>query len=497
MMSLPSVAAIQHEAFAQQAADIPLVIDLDSSLLRIDLLHEQALAFVKENPLRIFMIVLWLLQGRAYLKRQLAKAVEMDVSCLPVNQDLADYAQAEHGKGRMVVLATAADFLIASKVARRFGFIDHVIASDGSTNLKGAFKARALAEAFPQGFAYAGDSWTDLPVWEAASRAVLVETSKSVTRRAEQVAEIEAVFLPKGQLRAILKAARLHQWVKNALVFVPLVLGGKMLEAEAWFSAGLAFLALGILASTTYLVNDLWDIEDDRRHWSKRNRPLASGAMSIKAAVIAVPAGLALSFLIGAFAGLPVAAMLFAYLVLTLGYSFAFKRKPVLDAFVLAVLFTLRLVVGIVAVDVVASPWLLVFSMFLFASLSFAKRQTEVQRMMEKGKDIGQKIAGRGYFAADLPFILGMGIASGMASVFIMVLYLTNDALFADFYGNSVWLWAIPPALFLWLSRIWMICQRGQLNDDPVAFALRDPKSLVICGFVGMAFVMAWAGVPI
>ena len=495
-MSLPSAVPVQHQASTQREADIPLVLDLDHTLLRTDLLHEQALAFVKENPLRIFLLIAWLWRGRAHLKRQLARAVEMDVWGLPINMELADYAQAEHDKGRLVVLATASDFLVASRMAQRFGFIGRVVASDGDINLKGAVKARALAEAFPDGFAYAGDSRADLPVWEAASRAVLVETSGNVARRAARLAEIEAAFARKRPLRAWVKAARLHQWAKNALVFIPLVLGGRMLEAEAWVSAGLAFLALGILASTTYLVNDLWDIEDDRRHWSKRNRPLASGAMSLTAAAIAVPAGLALSFAIGASCGPSVVAVLFAYLALTLGYSFAFKRKPVLDAFVLAVLFTLRLVLGIVAVGVAASPWLLVFSMFLFASLSFAKRQTEVQRTMEKGKDIGEKIAGRGYFAADLPFILGMGIASGMASVLIMVLYLADDALAADFYANSVWLWAIPPALFLWLSRIWMICQRGELHDDPVAFAIRDPKSLAICGVVGTAFVMAWAGIP-
>jgi 4-hydroxybenzoate polyprenyltransferase len=497
-MSLSSVAVTEHEGPARGQTDVPLVLDLDKTLLRTDLLQEQALAFVKENPLRVFLLVYWLLRGRAHLKRQLALLAEVDVHRLPVNDALAAYAEAEHAKGRLIVLATAADFLIASAVAQRFGFIARVIASNGKANLKGEAKAKVLAEAFPHGFAYAGDSRADLHVWTRATRAILVETSRGVTRRAQKLADVEASFPRRSSLRPVLKAARLHQWAKNTLVFVPLVLSGKMLEMDAWLSAGLAFLALGILASTTYLVNDLWDIEDDRRHWSKRNRPLASGRMSIKAAVIAVPAGLALSFLIGALSGPPsVVAVLFAYLALTLGYSFAFKRKPVLDAFVLAVLFTLRLVLGIVAVGAVASPWLLVFSMFLFASLSFAKRQTEVQRSLEQGKDIGQKIAGRGYFAADLPFILGMGIASGMASVLIMVLYLTDDALTAAFYGNSVWLWAIPPALFLWLSRIWMICQRGELHDDPVAFAIRDPKSLVICSFVGVAFVMAWAGVQV
>ncbi len=490
-MSLSPIATERNEA-----ADIPLVLDLDKTLLRTDLLAEQALAFVKTNPLRIFVLMIWLLKGKAFLKRQLAQAVEIDVQHLPANDELVEYAEAEHARGRKIILATASDLLVATKVAQRFSFIDRVLASDGTTNLKGSAKAEVLVQSFPQGFAYAGDSRADLQVWKEAERAVLVGTGLGVSRQAEKLTEIEASFPHTRRFKTLLKAARIHQWAKNSLVFVPLILGGKMLMMEAWISAGLAFLALGILASTTYLVNDLWDIEDDRNHWTKKDRPLASGRLSISAGVAAIPLGLALSFGLGALAGPPVVAVLFAYLVLTLGYSFAFKRKPVLDAFVLAVLFTLRLALGIAAVGVAPSPWLLVFSMFLFASLSFAKRQTEVQRVMEKGKDVGQKISGRGYFAADLPFILAMGVSSGMASVLIMVLYLSNDALFAAFYGNAQWLWAIPPALFLWLSRIWMICQRGELNDDPVAFAIRDPKSLMICGFVGIAFVMAWAGVP-
>lgn len=478
-----------------QAVDIPLVLDLDHSLLRTDVLQEQALAFAKKNPLRIWEIAVALFKGRAHLKRQLAKSSDIAVEHLPANEALVAYAQAEHDRGRLVVLATAADFLIASKVAQRFSFIDKIIASDGVTNLKGEAKARALTQAFPDGFAYAGDSRADLHVWKAAKRAVLVGTGKSLASLAAKVTEIEARFDKPHGLRAAITAARVHQWAKNGLVFVPIILGGQMLVPGSWLIGSIAFVALSVLASTTYIVNDLWDIDDDRQHWSKRNRPLASGQLPLATGVLAIPIGLAISFALGALVNAQVVMVLACYLALTLGYSFAFKRKPVLDAFVLAVLFTLRLVLGIVAVGVPPSPWLLVFSMFLFTSLSFAKRQTEVQRTLELGKDIGQKIAGRGYFAADLPFILGMGIASGMASVLIMVLYLTNDALFADFYGNAIWLWAIPPALFLWLSRIWMICQRGELNDDPVAFAIRDPKSLVICGFVGIAFIMAWAGV--
>ena len=477
---------------------LPLVLDVDNTLLRTDLLHESAIAFVKSNPLRIFLVLWWFWRGKAVLKRRLAERVQLDFGGLPVNAKLEEYATREHAAGRVVCLATAADEIFAIRLAQRFPFVDFVIASDGRRNLKGQAKAEALSERFPDGFVYAADSRSDLLIWQKASAIILVDASAGTSRKARALGKpVEAVFEhPKLDLRGWVKALRVHQWAKNVLIFIPLVLGGLFSDLSMWVEAGIAFLALSLMASATYLINDMWDIEDDRRHWSKRNRPLASGRMSLKQAAIVAPVALLVSLGLGVTMGPAVFATLVAYAVLTLGYSFAFKRKPVLDTFVLATLFTLRLVLGIAVVGVAASPWLLVFSMFLFTSLSFAKRLTEVLRFAEKSTDIEGKVSGRGYFVADTPFILSMGVSSGMASILIMVLYLTQDAFMVDFYGNSVWLWAIPPMLFLWLSRIWMIAQRGELMDDPVVFATRDPKSLMICAVVGVAFILAWQGIP-
>ncbi|WIY53944.1 UbiA family prenyltransferase [Devosia sp. YIM 151766] len=495
-MSTDSVTAIAIDSRMTEAA--PLVLDVDGALLRTDLLHESAIAYVKINPLGLIFLVWWLIQGKAVLKRKLAERVRLDIEHLPINTELEAYARLAHDNGRTICLATAADELLAIKLAQRFDFISFVIASNGRRNLKGLAKAFALKEQFPNGFVYAGDSRSDLHVWTAATSIVLAGANSATSRQARALGKpVEADFpRPRLGLRGWVKALRLHQWAKNVLVFMPLVLGGLFTDLTAWTNAALAFLALGILASATYLVNDIWDIEDDRRHWTKRHRPLASGLMTVKQAVIVTPLAFVVSLALGAMVGPAVVAVLLAYLVLTLCYSFGFKRKPVLDAFTLASLFTLRLILGIAAVGVVASPWLLVFSMFLFTSLSFAKRQTEVLRLMEKKQDTGDKIFGRGYFVADAPFILAMGVSCGMASILIMVLYLTQDALLVDFYGNADWLWAIPAILFLWLSRIWMLCQRGELLDDPVVFAMRDPKSLMLCAGLGLFFAMACLGVP-
>ena len=475
-----------------------LVLDVDNALLRTDLLYESAVAFVKVNPLHVFLLLYWLWQGKAVLKRRLADRVKLDFSVLPVNDALEAHARAQHDAGRPVCLATASDELLAIRLAQRFDFIDRVIASDGERNLKGPAKAEVVAQHFPQGFTYAADHGSDLHVWRKASGIILVNASAKTTAAARALGKpIEAEFRAQGLgLKGWLKALRVHQWSKNVLVFVPLVLGGLFWDVSSWMQAGLALIALNLMASSTYLINDVWDIEDDRRHWTKRNRPLASGRMSLKQAAIAAPGLLAISLGVGMLLGTNVLAVLLAYLVLTLGYSFAFKRKPVLDTFVLATLFTLRLVLGIAAVGVASSAWLLVFSMFLFTSLSFAKRLTEVLRFAEKNGDRDTLVSGRGYFVRDTPLILSMGVSSGMASIMMMVLYLTQDAFRVDFYGNSAWLWAIPAALFLWVSRIWMIAQRGELLDDPVVFAMRDPKSLILCGAVVVSFVMGWLGLP-
>ena len=284
---------------------------------------------------------------------------------------------------------------------------------------------------------------------------------------------------------------RPHQWAKNALVFVPLILAGLVSHVDAVYATTCAFVALGLVASSTYLVNDIWDLTDDRSHWSKRNRPLASGRLPLAPAIAAVPVGLFAGIAVAALAGPATVAVVLLYLAVTLLYSFVLKRIPILDGFVLAGLFTLRLGAGIVASGAPPSPWLLVFAMFLFASLSFAKRHTEVARVVERG---GTEVRGRGYKSIDLPLIMGVGMATGVAAVLIMVLYIINDAFRQSFYGNTAWLWGFPAILFLFVCRIWLKCGRGELHDDPVAFAVTDRPSLALGGTLMVCFGLAWSG---
>jgi 4-hydroxybenzoate polyprenyltransferase len=281
-------------------------------------------------------------------------------------------------------------------------------------------------------------------------------------------------------LTILRRSLRLHQWAKNLLIFVPLVLGGKGELGAAWSTALIGFLALGFTASATYIINDLWDMPNDRKHRSKRTRPLASGDLSIRAGIVLAIAGLVIGIGLAAYVGLNAVTMLALYVALSLSYSFYWKRIPILDAFVLASLFTSRIVIGIVLTDVRLSVWLLVFSMFIFVSLTMAKRHTEVLSLAESGT---MTIPGRGYVTNDAPLILAVGMGSAMAGILVMILYLIEDAYPRAFYANPVFLWALPAILFLFLGRVWLLSERRQLHDDPIAFALKDRVSLLL-GFL-------------
>jgi 4-hydroxybenzoate polyprenyltransferase len=401
------------------------------------------------------------------------------------------YAADQAGSGRPIFIATAADRAIAAKVAQRIPFVSGVIASDGLTNMKGAAKARALSERFPDGFDYAGDARADLPVWKAANAAVVVDAAPTVLSSAMRIADVVRVFPRKSIVKAALKGLRPHQWAKNALVFVPMVLSGKLGDAAALAATMVAFLAMNLVASATYLINDLVDLADDRRHWSKRERPLASGRLPLLAGLAMVPVGLLAGLGLAALAGTQTLAGVCLYIVGTLAYSLGLKRLPILDSFALGSLFTLRLGIGILACTAPPSPWLLVFSMFLFASLSLAKRHTEVAGVLERG---GTEVRGRGYKTVDLPVILAIGVATGMCAVLILVLYIINDAFRQSFYGNVAWLWGFPVVLFLFVCRVWLMCQRGEMDSDPVAFAVRDRPSIALGASLMVCFLAAWIG---
>lgn len=294
-----------------------------------------------------------------------------------------------------------------------------------------------------------------------------------------------------AQIPALLESARPHQWAKNVLVFVPAVLSGTILDPERLAAVTLAFVSLSLIASGTYLLNDIWDLDADRKHWSKCKRPLPSGRLSMSLALTSAPIGIGLGVLLAAMVGPSVALAAVCYLALTIAYSLAIKRIPILDVSVLAGLFTLRLLLGAASAGVFASPWLLVFSMFLFSSLCFAKRYVELVRAGQRGT---AALAHRGYQSADGPLLLVLGPCAGMGAVITLILYIIFDAFRQTFYGNTAWLWAFPLILFLWVSRVWLMAARDSMDDDPVTFAVRDAQSILLGTAMFAAFVLAWSG---
>ncbi len=466
---------------------VPLVIDLAGALLKTDVMHEGFMQLVRRQPGALSGLRHWLTGGREAFGRFVAARAKLDVERLPVREDLVAWAAREHAAGRQVILA-AVDRRVAEKVAARLGFVDDIIAVDGGGSA-GRANADLMGERFPKGFIYAGHSAADLDAWRRASDIVVVDASPNVEREARAIRAPLAVF-PRRPITftTVRRALRLHQWAKNLLVFVPLLLGGKFHDPSAWGQALLGFLSLGLLASSTYLVNDLWDLDDDRRHWSKRGRPLAAGLVSIPGALLIAGIGLVSSFALIAWCGLAAAAMLGLYLVLAMAYSLRLKREPIVDALAIASLFTMRLGLGVAVTQVRFSPWLFVFSMFVFLSLSLAKRCTEITRMVEHGE---ARAFGRGYKPSDEPLVLAMGVAAMFGATLIMIIYLISDAFPAGFYSHPSFLWIFPVVLFLWLGRVWLLCHRGVLQDDPVVFALKDRISLGYAALTMIAFVAA------
>lgn len=285
-----------------------------------------------------------------------------------------------------------------------------------------------------------------------------------------------------------LKAFRLHQWSKNTLVLVPVALGWHAVTAAGIGNAFIAMLLLCGVASLTYCMNDIADIEADRAHPTKHNRPFATGTLSVREGVILGGLGMPALIVCGAIVDPSVGAWLAAYSAITLAYSFGLKRIPILDALIIGALFTVRIILGTVAAHVAPSAWLITFSMFFFYSLATAKRHTELLRA---GETSTGQIKGRGYNVEDKEVTFAFGIVASVASILIMVLYLVDDVFPRALYRRPEWLWVMPLAIFLWVGRIWLLSHRGSMADDPVVFALRDRVSLCLAAVIGVAFVLA------
>ncbi|HEX4154311.1 MAG TPA: UbiA family prenyltransferase [Acidobacteriaceae bacterium] len=485
------------------AAGVALCVDLDGTLVKSDTLVDSVLALARQHPAKMLRIPGWISQGKAQFKQQVTAAVELDVEYLPYNHPLLEWLRAEHGAGRAIYLATAADRGLAERVAEYLGIFAGVLASDGTTNLAGSKKLEAFREHFGGRFCYIGNALPDAELLRACESPMTANPQRALTGRLERAGTKTAANFEdrRSALGSWVRALRLHQWAKNTLIFVPLLL------AHAWSAptlvgGGVAFFSFGLCASATYILNDLLDLEADRRHPRKRRRPFAAGDLSAIAGVGAVALLMAVSFTLAVLLPRIILSVpgrmgellpykflqwLLLYTVTTLAYSLYLKRMLLLDVFVLSGLYTVRILAGSAATTTSISVWLGGFSVFFFLSLAFVKRFSELENVRARG---GTVTAGRGYHVSDLEQLRALGTGAAYAAVVVTTLYISNPET-RLLYSHVVRLWLVVPVLLLWLAQVWMLASRGEMHDDPVVWAITSRRSLLL-GAV-MAAVVWWA----
>jgi 4-hydroxybenzoate polyprenyltransferase len=456
---------------------VPLCVDLDGTLIHSDLLLESFLLLIKRNPLYLFLVPLWLLGGKARLKAEIASRVQLNGAALPYAANFVDWLRAQKANGRQLWLVTASDARLAQPVAEHLGLFKGVLASDGQTNLSGSNKAQALVNRFgDKGFDYCGNAPVDLKVWAHSRAAVVVHGGKALEAQARQVGKVDATFAPPVVgIKVVSKALRVHQWAKNALIFVPVAAGHLLTQGSTVGQALLAFVAFCLCASSVYLLNDMLDLESDRQHHSKSKRPFAAGSLSLLFGMAAAPLLLGVACAIAAVLPLRFMGVLLGYYIATLAYSFLLKRLVMIDVLALAGLYTIRIVAGAAATDIALSFWLLMFAIFIFLSLAIVKRYAELHAMREQGKT---KASGRGYEVDDIHLLQSMGVASGYLSILVLALYVNSPDI-ARLYHQPKLVWLLVPVMLYWISRIWMETYRGRMHDDPLVYALKDRTSLL------------------
>ena len=461
-----------------------IFVDLDGTLVRTDLFLESLVQLIRRNPFNIFQIILWILKGRSFAKERVANCVNLSVEHLPYETQLLDYLREQKEQGKRIILATASHRLYAEQVATHLGIFDDIIATQAENNLKGRSKLVAILEAAGGAeFAYAGDSSADRPIWEAASSNILVNAPGKDVQTAKANQKAEKIIESRPPVwRAFLKEMRIHQYVKNALIFVPVFTSHGYQETSVLLVALFAFVCFSLCASGVYFLNDLLDLQSDRRHATKRKRPLASGDLSLSIG-IAGAFGLPLIAFAAALALLPTifVGVLAVYFLITNAYSFALKRISTADVMTLAILYTLRVVAGAAATGIALSSWLMAFSVFVFVSLAYLKRYIEVAALPENTTNVH----GRGYSAADSETMFSLGIANITASVLILALYINSEEVIRLNQSPEM-LWLLCLLMLYWGNHIWVSARRGKIADDPVVFAIKDKVSRM----VGVAFVI-------
>lgn len=489
-MTTTAVERPSADASAQRTNDLPLVVDLDGTLVRTDTLHEGMLTLLRQRPRQVFLLPLWLAQGRAGFKHAVADRVRLDAAHLPYNDALLARLREEQGR-RELVLCSAADERFVKAIAAHLGLFDDALGSREGSNLKGPTKAATLRDRYGTGgFDYVGNDTADLPVFAVARSAWAVAPTRGLRRRLGEIGNLAVTMstATHGAPTRWARALRLHQWVKNILVFVPLVATWNFDTWESVAQSLLAFFAFSLVASGVYIVNDLLDLRADRRHPRKRFRPFACGDIPLAQGLAVVPLLLLLGFAVALTLPPWFAPLLAIYYLSTSLYTFWLKRVPLLDTIVLAGLYTLRILGGAAAIEVAPSFWLLAFSMFFFLSLAMAKRHSELVELDDVHSE--EAIPGREYRPEDLSTLISQGSASGYAAVLVLALYIDSPGV-REQYSHAEIIWLICPLLLYWINKLWLNSQRREITDDPIVWAVTNRVSRAVAVIAVVLLLLA------
>lgn len=477
------------EAVSSSRGARPLVVDLDGTLIASDLLIETAFSELGRRPRSLVEMLAALKNGKAALKHRLADPIDFDPSALPYDPQVVAFIRTAKAEGRRVYLASASHEKLVSRIADHLGIVDGWFASNKTTNLAGEQKANQLVQIFGErGFDYIGNDAADLPVWEKAAKAFAIRTPVSVRRKLlTREDPVEHLHHTRPTWRTWAKMLRVHQYAKNALIFVPLLTSHHLTPATV-ISALMAFVAFSLCASGIYILNDLVDLQDDRRHRTKCRRPLAAGAIPLMHGVVAIPILLLGAILVASSISLPFLGVLLGYFALTTAYSFALKRLMIIDVITLAGLYSVRVFGGAVATSVVISEWLLAFCMMIFMSLALIKRYVEIAARRDANLP---DPTSRDYKNSDLDVVAALAAGAGLNAVTVFTLYISSDAV-RRLYTHPKILWLVVPLLMYWIARTLILASRRQMDDDPVVFAIKDKVSL---GIVGITALLIFAAV--
>jgi 4-hydroxybenzoate polyprenyltransferase len=455
-----------------------IAVDLDGTLTINDTLHESVLALIQQKPLLLFLLPFWLIKGIAFLKFRVAESCILDVATLTYNIPLIDWLRKEKANGRKIVLCTAANKRVAMSISEHLELFDDIMASDAHTNLKSINKRKALDKKFGnKGYDYVGNSYADIEVWAGASDAIVVNANSNVYTKATQVASVSRIFPSERiQFSDLLRTLRIHQWLKNLLLFVPLIGAHQLGNTQSITSLALAFISFSLCASSVYVINDLLDLKNDRRHPRKKYRPFASAKVPAIVGVTIAPLLVASSIVLGMMVNKEFFVVLMLYLLITLAYSVILKRVVLVDCLTLATLYTLRIIAGAAAVSLSPSFWLLAFSVFIFFSLALVKRYAELITWTKTGKSV---VRGRGYKTSDASLLQTFGVSSGYISALVIALYSRSDNILS-LYAQPLAIWFMLPIIMFWVSWVWLKATRGEMYDDPIVFAIKDKASILV-----------------